>query len=413
MENDPQAAIEPIQGKITNTPKELVSTLPRNPQGQLITKKVTVLAGDNMANIFQRVGLSATELHHIMNSGGVVSKLKTIQPKQTLEFKIHADGSLAELSYLPSLLDQLIVTQTTQGFKANWRRIEPEVLIAFKLATISSENPSLYQAGDAANLSAKLIMQLSYIFQWDISFALDLRKGDTFNLLYEELYLDGERIGSGDILAAQINNLGNSYTAVQYQDTLGHKNYYTAEGRSLRKAFLRDPVHFSHVSSTFNLKRLHPIHKKVMPHRGIDYAARQGTPVVASGDGKITIARQNSASGRYIVIQHGEQYTTKYLHLSAFAKGIRSGKSVSQGETIGYVGATGWATAPHLHYEFLVHGVHRNPKTVKLPKARSISAASLANFQQTTAPVLTQLKSLTFNNAPTLSALSAQSTTSD
>ena len=162
----------------------------------------------------------------------------------------------------------------------------------------------------------------------------------------------------------------------------------------MRKAFLRDPVHFSRVSSRFNMKRLHPIHKRVMPHRGIDYAANRGTPVVASGDGKVTIARRNKASGRYVVINHGERYTTKYLHLSKFGKGIRSGKTVKQGQIIGYVGATGWATAPHLHYEFLVNGVHRNPKTVKLPKANPINKANLSQFKQITQPVIARLESV-------------------
>ena len=162
----------------------------------------------------------------------------------------------------------------------------------------------------------------------------------------------------------------------------------------MRKAFLTDPVHFSHVSSRFNMKRRHPIHKRVMPHRGIDYAANRGAPVLASGDGTVTIARQNSASGRYMVIRHGEKYETKYLHLSSFAKSIRPGKKVKQGQTIGYVGATGWATAPHLHYEFLVNGVHRNPRTVKLPKAEPISKSNLLKFKQLTQPFLAHLESV-------------------
>lgn len=199
----------------------------------------------------------------------------------------------------------------------------------------------------------------------------------------------------GDIIGAQFKNLGKTHTAILFENKLGQKNYYTPSGGSMRKAFIRDPVHFSHVSSSFNLKRLHPIHKKVMPHRGIDYAANKGTPVLASGDGKVTIARQNNASGRYVVLRHGEQYQTKYLHLSAFAKGVRPGKSVKQGQVIGYVGATGWATAAHLHYEFLVNGVHRNPRTVKLPKANPISKAELAQFKKSTMPILARLESVT------------------
>ena len=265
------------------------------------------------------------------------------------------------------------------------------------LLLLRSSIPSQYEAGKEAGLSDTLIMNLSYVFQWDISFALDLRQGDSFTVLFEDVYVEGEKIRQGNILAAQFTNLGKTYTAVRYEEN-GRANYFTPEGRSLRKAFLRDPVHFSRVSSSFNMRRLHPIHKRVMPHRGIDYAASRGTPVVASGDGKVSIARQNNASGRYVVIQHGEQYTTKYLHLSAFAKGVRSGSKVKQGQTIGYVGATGWATAPHLHYEFLVDGVHRNPRTVKLPKANPIRNQKLDAFRQVTAPLLAQLQSVSGNS---------------
>ena len=189
----------------------------------------------------------------------------------------------------------------------------------YKEATIDKEAPSLYLAGKRAGLSDNIIMRLSYVFQWDISFALGMRQGDGFALLYEEIYANGKKLKDGEILAASFTNMGKTHTAVRYEGTSGRTDYYTPDGLSLRKAFIRDPVHFSHVSSRFNLRRLHPIHKRVMPHRGIDYAANKGTPVVAAGDGKVSITRQNNAAGKYIVLQHGQQYTTKYLHLSAFA----------------------------------------------------------------------------------------------
>jgi murein DD-endopeptidase MepM/ murein hydrolase activator NlpD len=179
-----------------------------------------------------------------------------------------------------------------------------------------------------------------------------------------------------------------------YQSEDGDKNYYTPDGKSMRKAFIRDPVHFSRVSSSFNLKRLHPIHKRVMPHKGIDFVANRGTPIIASGDGKVSVARQNSSSGKYIVIRHGEQYTTKYLHLWKFARGIRVGKKIKQGQVIGYVGSTGWATAPHLHYEFLLNGVHRNPRTVKLPQAEPISVSERERFLAQTAGYVERLYSM-------------------
>ncbi|HJP52456.1 MAG: peptidoglycan DD-metalloendopeptidase family protein [Pseudomonadales bacterium] len=349
--------------------------------------------GDSLSMIFQRAGFSAAELQEIMSLGKKVAVLGNIKPGQSLRFEMGPDGDLKTLLYEQTPLKKLTVSRSDNGFDLNWDFLEPEVLISYKSAKITEDKPSLYHAGKAVGLSDNLIMELSYVFQWDISFALDLRQGDTFTLLYEDIYVNGEKVREGQILAAEFNNFGKTYTAVLFEEN-GRSSYFTPEGRSMRKAFLRDPVHFSHVSSRFNMKRLHPIHKRVMPHRGIDYAANRGTPVLASGDGTVTIARQNSASGRYMVIRHGEKYETKYLHLSSFAKSIRPGKKVKQGQTIGYVGATGWATAPHLHYEFLVNGVHRNPRTVKLPKAEPISKSNLLKFKQLTRPFLAHLESV-------------------
>lgn len=355
---------------------------------------LTIKQGDNLARIFQRNKLPAADLQNIVDLGKPVASLKKILPGQELGFKITSSGELLAIRYKKNAFDTLLINRQGQNFVANWQSATPETIIAFEAAAITKNNPSLYHAGKAAGLSDNIIMKLSHIYQWDISFALDLRAGDSFSVMFEEIYVDGKLVKEGSIIAATFTNMGKRHEAVRYTDIAGHSDYYTPEGLSMRKAFLRDPVHFSHVSSSFNLRRLHPIHKKVMPHRGIDYAAKRGTPVLASGDGKVTIRRQNNASGRYIVIQHGEQYTTKYLHLSAFGKGIKPGRSVKQGQTIGYVGATGWATAPHLHYEFLVAGVHRNPKTVSLPKALPISKDELKRFRDSVSPVLARLESI-------------------
>lgn len=355
---------------------------------------VTIKPGDNLALIFQRNNLSAADLQNIVNLGKPVSSLRKIMPGQTLGLKITPRGELLALRYKKNAFDTLMIHKQEQSFLAGWESAVPETIVAFESAKITKKNPSLYHAGKAAGLSDNIIMQLSHIYQWDISFALDLRAGDSFSLMFEEIYIDGELVKEGSIIAATFTNMGNVHEAVRYTNIAGHTDYYTPEGLSMRKAFLRDPVHFSHVSSSFNLRRLHPVHKRVMPHRGIDYAAKRGTPVLASGDGKVTIRNQNNASGKYVVIQHGEQYTTKYLHLSAFGKGITQGKSVKQGQTIGYVGATGWATGPHLHYEFLVTGVHRNPKTVSLPKALPIAKDELGRFRSSVSPILAQLESI-------------------
>jgi murein DD-endopeptidase MepM/ murein hydrolase activator NlpD len=207
--------------------------------------------------------------------------------------------------------------------------------------------------------------------------------------LFEDRYLEGEKLSSGNIIAASFTNRGKTYEAVRYTNSRGLSNYYTPEGLSMRKAFLRTPLDIFRISSGFNLRRKHPIHKKIKAHRGVDYAAPRGTPVYAAGDGKVIETGYSKANGNYVFIQHGQTYTTKYLHLNR--KKVRRNQTVRQRQLIGTVGSTGYATGPHLHYEFLVNGVHRNPRTVKLPQAQPIAATEKRLFLQTTAPLLTQL----------------------
>lgn len=350
--------------------------------------------GDSLSTVFSRAGLSARDLQGVMHAGKQVATLKHIKPGERIAMQIDATGNLQALRYHDSAVRNLLVVRQGQGYRAKWQAIQPQILIGYATGAITPATPTLYQAAKGAGLPDSLVMKLANIFQWDVSFALDLRQGDSFTLLYQEKYVDGKKIGDGDILAAEFNNHGKHYQAVFYRDPQGRSGYYAPDGASMKKAFLRDPVHFKYISSGFNPHRMHPIFHRIMPHWGVDFAAAKGTPVRASGDGRVTIARQNAASGRYIVIQHGREYTTKYLHLSAFARGIRPGTRVTQGQVIGYVGQTGWATAPHLHYEFLVNGVHENPMTVALPKAAPIPAAELPRFKRDTQPLLAKLDSI-------------------
>ena len=232
-------------------------------------------------------------------------------------------------------------------------------------------------------------MELANIFGWDIDFVFDIRPGDSFSLLFEDRYIDGEKLSSGNIIAASFTNRGKTYQAVRYQNSKGLSNYYTPEGLSMRKAFLRTPLDIFRISSGFNLRRKHPIHKKIKAHRGVDYAAPRGTPVYAAGDGKVIATGYTKANGNYVFIQHGQTYVTKYLHLNN--KKVRKGQTVRQRQLVGTVGSTGYATGPHLHYEFLVNGVHRNPRTVKLPQALPIAQTEKQAFTRRTAPVLAQL----------------------
>ena len=235
-------------------------------------------------------------------------------------------------------------------------------------------------------------MELANIFGWDIDFALDIRKGDNFTVLYEELYRDGEKISDDKIIAADFVNDGKIYRAVRYKNPqTSESEYYTPDGKSMRKAFIRSPVHFSRISSGFNLKRKHPILLNKRPHRGVDYAAKRGTPIYAAGDGKVIFKGKKGGYGKVMILKHGSKYTTLYAHLKTYNRKLKTGSRVKQGQTIAYVGSSGLATGPHLHYEFRVNGVHRNPLTVRLPASNPVPKRYMDDFDQITAPVIAQL----------------------
>ncbi len=253
-----------------------------------------------------------------------------------------------------------------------------ETRLAYASGTIDS---SLFAAGQKAGLSDTVVMQLAAIFGWDVDFALDIRHGDSFTVLYEQQYLDGEKLADGNIIAAEFINQGTAYNAIRFTDPSGNGGYYTPAGLSMRKAFLRSPVDFYRISSRFQRERLNPVLHIRRPHLGVDYAAPTGTPIKAAGDGKIIFRGRKGGYGNVIIIQHTGVYRTLYGHMSRFRGGLSVGSHVRQGQVIGYVGMTGLATGPHLHYEFLVNGTHRNPLTVKLPNASPIAAKYRAAFE--------------------------------
>jgi murein DD-endopeptidase MepM/ murein hydrolase activator NlpD len=242
----------------------------------------------------------------------------------------------------------------------------------------------------AAEIPDPVTMKMIGLLEWDIDFMLDVRVNDSFTVLYEERWRDGERIKGGKILAAEFLNRGDSIRVVRYTDPEGNVDYYTPDGRSARKAFLRAPLEFTRISGNFNPNRRHPILNTIRAHRGVDYAAPTGTPVRAAGDGKIVHRGPNGGYGNAVIIQHGNNITTLYAHLSRFAS-PKNGSRIAQGDIIGYVGQTGLATGPHLHYEYRVNGVHRNPRTVELPPADPVAPQFRADFQNTTAAVWQQL----------------------
>jgi len=351
---------------------------------------VEIKRGDTLASLFSRQGLSPAIVHKVVHSSPEARSLSRIRPGQSLRLKVDETGTLICVVHEVSRVSGLRLDRLEGGgyeAKAYDRPVEKRV--QFATATIDE---SLYLAAHEAGMSDRLTMNLAEIFGWDVDFALDIRPGDAFSVLYEEEFLDGEKLRDGAILAAEFVNQGNHYQAIRFTDDEGYSEYYTPEGYSMRKAFLRTPVKFGRVSSRFTRKRWHPILKKWRAHKGVDYAAATGTPIRASGDGRLTFAGRKGGYGKVVFIQHGGKYTTVYAHMSRFAKGMKSGKRVRQGQVIGYVGKTGYATGPHLHYEFRVNGGHRDPLRVKLPKANPIADRHRESFLQVAETRTNQLR---------------------
>ena len=354
----------------------------------LVWQEIEVKKGDTLAGIFSRLGLSPQQLHDLMSHGGAVDNLKKIFPGQILRISSSAEHGLVTLLYPIDELSTLEITRNGDSFDVSTNHRTPETRLKHASGVIDS---SLFLSANDAGLSDGLTMELAGIFGWDIDFALDIRKGDQFTLLYEDKYLDGEFIGHGNILAAEFVNNGKRFQAIRYTDAGGKTDFYSLDGRSMRKAFLRTPVEFSRISSRFSTGRKHPILNKIRAHKGVDYAAARGTPIKATGSGKIVHRGKKGGYGKTIVIQHGTKYSTLYAHMSNYRKGLKVGSRVQQGQTIGYIGSTGLATGPHLHYEFRVNGVHRDPLRVKLPGAEPLKEKYRDDFNSRAEALLAQM----------------------
>jgi murein DD-endopeptidase MepM/ murein hydrolase activator NlpD len=350
--------------------------------------EVTVKSGDNLAIIFSRLDIPPLQLHKILTSGSAAHNLKKIYPGQTIRLQTDAENNLLRLEYQIDRLSMLEVRQLEDDYEIVTAHRTPERRVTNAAGVINS---SLFMSAQDAGLSDNLTMEIANIFGWDIDFALDIRKGDAFTVLYEELYLDGEKIDDGNILAAEFVNNGRTYQAVRYTDAGGHTDYYSLDGKSMRKQFLRTPVSIARISSRFNLKRKHPILNKIRAHKGVDYAAARGTPIKATANGRIVHRGKKGGYGNTIIIQHGSKYSTLYAHLSKYRGGLKKGSRVKQGQEIGYVGSSGLATGPHLHYELRVNGVHRDPLRVKLPGAEPLDRKYLDDFMTQANTLLARL----------------------
>jgi murein DD-endopeptidase MepM/ murein hydrolase activator NlpD len=353
------------------------------------TIEVIVGRNDTLDRIFRKLELSLGDLASLRALPDLRKQLDRLHVGEALKFSVRGEELLAlERRLSPS--ETLKVVRAPDGFSSDVIENPLEKDVRTASGTIRS---SLFQAAGAAGIEEQTAMEIAEIFAWDIDFVLDIQQGDSFRVTYEGVSQDGEYIGDGDILAVEFVNNGNTYRAVRFAAPDGTAAYYTPQGQSLRKAFIRAPVTFTRISSRFNPSRRHPVLNRLRAHKGVDYAAPTGTPVHAAGDGKVRFVGRKGGYGNVVEIDHAGGVTTVYGHLSKFARGLSRGDRVRQSDVIAYVGMTGLATGPHLHYEYLVRGVHKDPQKVPLPKAEPVPAALLADFRRATAPLLATLDS--------------------
>ncbi len=353
------------------------------------TVEFVVRRNDTLERMFRQLRLSLQDLAAIRGLPGIRQSLDMLNPGELITL-VHADGLVQALTRRISDTETLTVKRLSDGFVAEVVETPIELRTVQKRGRIDS---SLFVAGRSIGVSSDVIMRLANdIFGWDIDFALEIQPGDEFGIVYEQRFREGEYLGDGNILAAEFINSGRTYRAVRYESADGEiADYFTPSGDSMRKQFLRAPVDFTRISSNFNPRRRHPILNTIRAHKGVDYAAPTGTIIKAAGDGKVSLAGVQGGYGNVVILEHGGGVTTLYGHMSSFAKGLRNGARVKQGQTIGFVGRTGAATGPHLHYEYRVNGDHKNPRTVQLPEAHPIPPAYLSDFRIQSGSLLTDL----------------------
>lgn len=374
-------AARPVSDEPEADPAGVSTSTPPAP----VWSQVEVRPGQTMEKIFRGLGLGPGLLHRVVHLDEHTRTLTRIRPGDRFAFDIDSDGGFHALRAELDEQHWLFVERNGEQLTS---RLEPRALDRRVVEASGTISSSLFNAAKAAGLSDNMTMRLANIFGWDVDFALDIRAGDRFALVYEQIWRDGELLRDGAILAARFVNRGDAFEAIRF-DAGNGPDYFAPDGRPMRKAFLRAPLNFTRVTSNFNPRRFHPVTRRIRPHNGTDYGAATGTPVWAAGDGRVVEAAYNNVNGHYVFIQHGNNIVTRYLHLSQ--RSVGRGDRVRQGQTIGRVGATGLATGPHLHYEFLRSGVHRNPRTIDLPPAQPLPDELMERFVQTGKPLLARL----------------------
>lgn len=360
-----------------------------------------VVPGETMYEVFIRYGLDIQDLFSIREASANIFSLRNISAGQN--YKLLANEQNKVLSFIYRMNDDYILkivrdgegfTPTSKslvwGFTAEKTAIEYEKRVAHIGGIIDDNLISSVGEGKDKN---RLALNLSDIFAWDIDFTTDIRNGDIFKMIVEELYENGEFIKYGNILAAEFVNNGDAYNAYRFEHN-DIREYYNKEGKLLRRAFLKAPLNYRRISSGFSMGRFHPILKKYRPHHGVDYAAPSNTPVSTVGDGTVLFAGYKGGYGKLLIIRHPNGYETRYGHLSKFAKGIKRGLKIAQGDTIGYVGTTGITTGPHLHYEMRLNSKFINPIKIKIPTGRPLPDNAREEFIQFTNTMTSTLASI-------------------
>lgn len=389
----PTAEMQRVSLPLPSTAAADPATEPSEKTAELDWRKLTVESGDSFARLLGEHDIDYPVIHALASAGDAGKRLARLRPGDQLRLGFAQDGgNLQRVIHQRSVDRQLVFERDGDGPSFSGRVVEAQLERRLQHAHAEIET-SLFQAAAEADMPDRLIMELVNIFRWDIDFVYNIRRGDHFTVVYETFHKNGERVSTGNIVAAEFINQGQVHRAARYTNPEGETDYFAPDGTSMRKAFLRTPVEFTRISSRFG-KRRHPISNRIRNHTGVDYAARRGTPIHSTGDGRIVSRGRNGGYGNMIVIEHAGRYSTAYAHMSRFAGGQGVGSRVEQGQTIGYVGSTGYSTGPHLHYEFRVDGRHRNPLAIEFPSSDPVADKYRTHFQQHISPRLAQLNTL-------------------
>ena len=366
-----------------------ISTLTENNQVEipLIEKEALIKRNDSLFTILNKLGVVQEDIIELVNSkkSNLLSK---IEVGDKIRIFVNEKGQLQKMFYVDDIRSGIQAEKVGDTFSISKYESKIEKVKIFKHVVITD---SMYVSGLKENIPDSVLMDLAYINGWDIDFTHDIRLGDSFSIIYEEIIIDGEKVIDGDILISEFNNRDKKFTAVRFDLDAKTSEYFNPEGENVKKAFLRSPVKLSYISSKYNLSRRHPVLHTIRAHKGVDYAANKGSPIRATGDGTITFAQYNGGCGNEIKIKHSEDYVTRYCHLDRFNSRTKVGRKVKQGQTIGYVGSTGLATGPHLHYEFHVNGKHTDPLKVKFPNASPINSSQLSAYKERSEGLIREL----------------------